>query len=145
MKAKVTVAKNKRTGFLLRVRKKIATLKAICDDREVLKLDKLSTSSDRMKEAWRTYESSQLDVLGLLAEYEVEDEQVTFTKMKESYEAVKAEVNEHCQSGEQEEADQEGSYPRTPQDLRPLRSPFPDHELIQKLTEGICHGGGRRD
>ena len=59
----LTVAKNKRTDFLLRVRKKIATLKAFCDNPEVLELDKLSTASDRLEEAWRTYESSQLDVL----------------------------------------------------------------------------------
>ena len=75
----LTVAKNKRTGFLLRARKKIATLKAICDNPEVLELDKLPRASDRLEEAWRTYESSQ---------YEVGDEQVTFIEIEETYEAA---------------------------------------------------------
>ena len=64
----------------------------ICDDPEVLELDTLSTASDRLEEAWRKYESSQLDVLSLLAEYVVGDEQITFTEMKEFYEAVKEEA-----------------------------------------------------
>ena len=38
-----TIAKNMRTHFLLRVRKKIATLRAICGDPEVLQMDKPQT------------------------------------------------------------------------------------------------------
>ena len=84
----LTVAKNKRTGFRLRVRKKIATLRTICDDPEVLELDKLSTALDRLMEAWRMYENSNLEVLGIVLEDEVEDEQATFSEMEENYNAA---------------------------------------------------------
>ena len=84
----LTVAKNKEMGFLLRARKKISTLKAICDNPEVLELDRLSAASNRLEEAWRTYKNSQLDILGLIADYKVGDEQVTFIEMEETYEAA---------------------------------------------------------
>ena len=58
----LNVAKNKRTGFLTGVRRKIANLRAICDNPEVLELDKLSTASERLAEAWQKYKSSQQDV-----------------------------------------------------------------------------------
>ena len=87
----LTVAKNKRTGFLPRVRRKIVNLKAICDDPEVLELDKLSTALERLVEAWRKYENSQQDVLGLVAEDKFVNEQFTFTEMEEIYEAVNKE------------------------------------------------------
>ena len=62
----LNVAKNKRTGFLKGVRRKIANLKAICDDPEVLELDKLSTASERLVEAWKKYKNSPQEVLGLV-------------------------------------------------------------------------------
>ena len=83
----LNVAKNRQLGYLLRVRKKIANLKAICDP-EVLELDKLSTAPERLVEAWQKYESSYQDVLGLVAEDEVVNEHVTFTEMEEAYEAA---------------------------------------------------------
>ena len=69
----LTVAKSKRTGFLTGVRRKIVNLKAICDDPEALELDKLSTASERLAEAWQKYESRQQNVLGLIAEDKVGD------------------------------------------------------------------------
>ena len=87
----LTVAKNMHTHFLLRVRRKIATLKAFGKDPEILELDRLSTATGRLEEAWRRYENSQQDVLNLVAEDKVEGEQVTFIEMKEIYEAVKKE------------------------------------------------------
>ena len=69
----LTVAKNKRTGFLTGVKKKIATLKAICEDPpETQELDRLSTATERLVEAWKKYEISHQDVLGLETEDEVE-------------------------------------------------------------------------
>ena len=84
----LNVAKNKQTGFLTGLRRKLANVKAICNGPEDLELDKLSTASDRLEEAWRKYENSQQGVLGLVLEDEVEDEQATFNKMKEIYEAA---------------------------------------------------------
>ena len=87
----LNAAKSKRTGFRTGVRRKIGKLKAICDP-EVLELDKLSAASERLAEAWQKYKSSHQDGLGLVAEDEVFDEQVTFTEMEEAYEAATVEA-----------------------------------------------------
>ena len=50
-------------------------------------------ATERLAEAWQKYESSQQDSLGLVAEDEVVDEQVTFTEMEEIYEAAIDEAN----------------------------------------------------
>ena len=78
--APLNVAKNKRTGFLTGVRRKIASLKAICEDPEIQELDRLSTATERLVEAWKKYENSHQEVLGLVTEDEVEDEQATFNR-----------------------------------------------------------------
>ena len=78
----LNVAKNKRTGFLTGVRRKIANLKANCEDTEVLKLDKLSTALERLEEAWKKYENSHQEVLGLVLEDKVEDEQANLSEME---------------------------------------------------------------
>ena len=72
----LTAAKNKQTGFLIRVRRKVATLKAICNDPG--KQDRLAIASTRLTESWQEYENTQQDVLGLVTEDEVEKEQVTY-------------------------------------------------------------------
>ena len=59
-------AKNKRTGFLTRFRRKLANVKAICDGPEDLEVGKLSTASDKLTETWQKYEDSQQDVFGLI-------------------------------------------------------------------------------
>ena len=89
----LTVAKNRQIGFLLGVKKRIATLKKICDDPEKQELDRLSTAIARRAKAWRKYKSSQQDILGLIAEDKVVDEQVTFTRWEETYEAAFDEAN----------------------------------------------------
>ena len=71
----LTIARNRRTGFPLGVRRRIATLKAVCDEPEVLKLVKLTTAR-RLVEAWRKYANSHQVVLGLVLEDKVEDEKV---------------------------------------------------------------------
>ena len=63
----LTVPKNKRAGFLLRARKKIATHKAICDSPEVLEPDRLSTASDRLEKAW-TVSGARRDYLMFLGQ-----------------------------------------------------------------------------
>ena len=80
----LTIAKNKRIGYLLGVRRKIASLKEICDDPEKQEQDRLFTATAGLAEAWRKYESSQQDILGLIAEDEDEvvDEQVTFIEIE---------------------------------------------------------------
>ena len=59
----LTVAKNKRSGFL---KKKITTLKAICEDPDIQELDRLSTATERLVEALKKYKSSHQEVLGLV-------------------------------------------------------------------------------
>ena len=85
----LNVAKNKRTGL----RRKLANVRAICNDPEDLELNKLSTASIELAETWQKYEDSQQDVLGRVTEDEVEDEQVTFIEMEEIYESAINEVN----------------------------------------------------
>ena len=82
----LTVAKNKRTGFLTGLKKKIPTLNAICKDPEIQELDRLSTASERLVEAWKNYENSHQEVLNLVTEDEVENEQATFNDAEENYE-----------------------------------------------------------
>ena len=89
----LTVAKNRRTGYLLGVKKRIASLKLVCNDPERQEQGRLSTATARQAEAWQKYECSQQDVLGLVAEDEVVDEQVTFSGMGEAYEAAIDEAN----------------------------------------------------
>ena len=67
----LTVAKSKRTGFLLQVRRKVTTLKAICNDPEKQEQDRLSSATARLTELWQEYENSQQDVLGFVTEDEV--------------------------------------------------------------------------
>ena len=88
---KLTAAKNKRTGFLLRVRRKVATLKAICNDPG--RQNKLAIATTRLAESWQEYENSQQDVLGLVTEDELGSEQVTFIEMEDTYEAAIDEAN----------------------------------------------------
>ena len=59
----LNVDKNRRT-----TRKKIAKVKDIYDVSDVLDLDKLSTASEALAEAWQKYANSHQDVLVLLAE-----------------------------------------------------------------------------
>ena len=66
---------------------RIANFKAVCSP-DVLELDKESTVSERLAETWHMYESSHHDVLGMVTEYEVDDEQVAFLEMEEAYEAA---------------------------------------------------------
>ena len=84
----LNAAKNRRTGFLTGLRKRLANIKVIFDDPESLELDKLSTASDRLEEAWMKYENINLEVLGLILEDEVENEKATFNDMEENYEAA---------------------------------------------------------
>ena len=84
----LNAVKNKQTSILTGLRRKVANVKTICDDPEVLQLDKLSTASDRLEKAWRKYEKSQQEVLGFFLEDEVANEQITFTEKEESYEAA---------------------------------------------------------
>ena len=51
---------------------RIANLKAVCGP-DILKLDKQSTASERLVEAWQIYESSHQDILSMVAECEVDD------------------------------------------------------------------------
>ena len=88
---KLTAAKNKWTGFLLRVRRKVATLKAICNNPG--KQGRLAIMTTRLAESWQEYENSQQDVLGLVTKDEVENEQVTFIKMEEIYKAAINDAN----------------------------------------------------
>ena len=84
---RLTVTKNRRLGYLLGVRRRIANLKAICDP-GVLELDKQSTASERLAEAWQKYKSSHEDVLSIVTEDKVANEQATLTNMEEAYEAA---------------------------------------------------------
>ena len=59
----LTVAKNKWIGYLLGVKKKIMSLKEICDDPEKQEQVRLSTATARLAEAWQKYKISQQDVL----------------------------------------------------------------------------------
>ena len=88
------IAKNKWTSFLIRLRRKLANVKAICNVPEALELDRLSTTSERLADAWQKYKISQMDVLGFVAEDKLVDEQVTFIKMEETSEATIEEANE---------------------------------------------------
>ena len=45
-------------------------------------------ASDRLEEAWMKYEDNNMKVIGLVLEDKVEDEQATFNKMEENYEAA---------------------------------------------------------
>ena len=81
----LNAAKNRRTGFLTGLRRRVVNVKTICNNPEALELDKLSTASDRLEEAWRKYENSQQEVLSLVLEDEVEEEQDNFTEMDKSY------------------------------------------------------------
>ena len=84
----LTAAKSRRMGYLLSVKRRIASLKNVCDDPERQEQDELSTMTVRLADAWRKYKSSQQDVLGLITEDKVVDEQVTFIEIKETYEAA---------------------------------------------------------
>ena len=66
---------------------RIANLKAVCSP-DVLKLNKQSTDSERLVEAWQMYDSSHQDIFGMVAEYEVDDKQGAFLEMEEAYEAA---------------------------------------------------------
>ena len=79
-------------------------------------LDKLSTAAGRLGEAWQKYQSSQQDVLGLVAEDNVADEQVIFTKMKETYKAAIGEASKIIK-GEFWAKDKEGD-PRSEQAIQ---------------------------
>ena len=81
-------AKNRQTGFLLRVRRKIATLKDICNDPEKQGQDRLPRSTARLAETWQEYENSQQNVLVLVTEDKVENKPVTYLEMEDSYEAA---------------------------------------------------------
>ena len=83
----LTVTKNTRLGYLMRVRRRIANLKDTCNP-GVLKLDKRSTASERLAEAWQKYKSSHQDVPGMVVEYEIVDDQATFIKMEEAYKSA---------------------------------------------------------
>ena len=118
----LTVTKNRRLSYLLHVRRRIANLNAICDP-GVLELNKRSTALERLAEAWQKYESSHQDVLSMVAEDEVAEEQVTFIKMEEAYEAV---INDARKIIEGEH--RAGDVNRTPQHERP----------VQLATQGMC-------
>ena len=79
-------AKNRGTGFLTGLRKRLTNIKDIFDDPENLELDKLATASDRLEEAWMKHENNNLEVLGLILENKVENEQAAFNNMQENYE-----------------------------------------------------------
>ena len=80
----LTIAKNRRIGYLLDVKKRIEFLKKVCDDSERQDQGWLATATARLARVWQRYECSQQDVLGFVAEDEVVDEQVTFTEMGEA-------------------------------------------------------------
>ena len=84
----LTGAKNRRTGFLLRFRRKVTTLKAICNDPENQGQDRLPRATARLAETWQEYENSQQDFLGLVTEDKVENKKVTFLEMEDNYEAA---------------------------------------------------------
>ena len=84
----LNVDKNMRTNLLRRFRRKIAKVKDTCNVSDVLDLDKLSTASEALAEAWQRYENSHQDVLVLLTEDKVSDEQTTFIEMEEAYEVA---------------------------------------------------------
>ena len=48
----LTVAKNRQTHFLLRFRKKVATLKAICNNPDKQEQERLSMTTTRLAETW---------------------------------------------------------------------------------------------
>ena len=83
---KLTAARSRRTGFWLRVRRKVPTLKAIGNNPG--EHGRRVSATTRLAESWQEYKKSQQDVLGLITENEVEDEQVTFIEMEETYEAA---------------------------------------------------------
>ena len=62
----LSAAKNRRTGFLLRVRRKVTTLKVICNDPEKQVQDRLSSATARLAETWQEYENSQKPFLASL-------------------------------------------------------------------------------
>ena len=84
----LTAAKNRQTGFLLRIRRKVATLKVICNDPEKQGHDRLCGATAGLAETWQKYESSQQDVLGLVTKDEVDSKQAAYLKMQDSYEAA---------------------------------------------------------
>ena len=84
----LSAAKNRRTGFLLRVRRKVTTLKAICNDPEKQGQCRLLRATARLAETWQEYKNSKQDVLGFVNKDEVENEQVTFLEMEDSYECA---------------------------------------------------------
>ena len=47
------IAKNKQTSFLIRLRRKLANVKAICDVPEALEQDRLSAALARLADAWQ--------------------------------------------------------------------------------------------
>ena len=81
---KLTATKNKQTDFLLRVRRKVTTLKVICNDPEKQEQGRLARATTRLAETWQEYDNSQQDVLGLITEKEVEAKQVTFIEMEDT-------------------------------------------------------------
>ena len=82
----LSAAKNKRTDFVLRVRRKVKTLEVICNDPE-------KQEYGRLAETWQEYENSQQVVLDLITENEVEAEPVTFIEMEDTYEATVDKAN----------------------------------------------------
>ena len=80
---RMTAAKNRQTGLLLRARRKVAALKAICKDSEEQEPSRVATSTARVEEAWLTYKEGQQDVLAIAAEDQDDDELAIFGKFKE--------------------------------------------------------------
>ena len=96
----------------------------------VLELDKWSTASERLAEAWQKYESSHQDVLGMVAEDKVAEEQVYFTKMEEAYEAA---INDARKIIDGEH--RAGDISRTPQHKRAVQLATQGTNLNNKIRE----------
>ena len=64
----LTAAKNKQTNLLLILRRKVLTLKVICNEPEKQKQGRLARTAARLALTWQDYENSQLVVIGLIAE-----------------------------------------------------------------------------
>ena len=99
----LTIAKNERFGCLLGVNRKITALKDICNDPEKQEQDRVSTATARLEEAWKKYDESQQDVLGLVSEDQVGNELVIFVKLEEIYEAAVDETNKIRKKGREQE------------------------------------------
>ena len=79
--------KNRRLGCRRGVSRRITNLNAVCSS-DVLEPHRQFIALEKLAEAWLAYENSHQNVLGMVAEYQVDNEQVAFLEMEGAYEAA---------------------------------------------------------